>query len=57
MACLRPSHNLVLVRRIEAEEKTADGIIILDSAKEKPAEGAVLAIAPGALNDEGKVSP
>ncbi|MCZ8172288.1 MAG: co-chaperone GroES [Novosphingobium sp.] len=49
----RPLHDRVLVRRVEAEEKTAGGIIIPDSAKEKPAEGEVLAVGEGAYNEEG----
>ena len=50
----RPLHDRVLVRRVEAEEKTAGGIIIPDSAKEKPAEGEVVAVGPGKLNDAGE---
>ena len=50
----RPLHDRVLVRRIEAEEKTAGGIIIPDSAKEKPQEGEVIAVGLGAKDDEGK---
>ena len=50
----RPLHDRVLVRRVEAEEKTAGGIIIPDTAQEKPQEGEVVAVGPGALNDEGK---
>ena len=52
----RPLHDRVLVRRIEAEEKTAGGIIIPDSAKEKPSEGAVVAIGPGARDEDGKLA-
>ncbi len=51
----RPLHDRVLVRRIEAEEKTAGGIIIPDTAKEKPMEGEVVAVGPGARDDAGKV--
>ena len=51
----RPLHDRVLVRRIEAEEKTAGGIIIPDTAKEKPQEGEVVAVGPGARNDKGDV--
>jgi chaperonin GroES len=51
----RPLHDRVLVRRIEAEEKTAGGIIIPDTAKEKPMEGEVVAIGPGARDDSGKL--
>jgi chaperonin GroES len=53
----RPLHDRVLVRRIEAEEKTAGGIIIPDSAKEKPSEGEVVAVGSGARSDEGKITP
>ena len=53
----RPLHDRVLVRRVEAEEKTAGGIIIPDSAKEKPAEGEVVAVGAGAKAEDGKVSP
>src|SRR3954447_319407 len=53
----RPLHDRVLVRRVEADEKTAGGIIIPDTAKEKPQEGEVVAVGGGAKNDEGKVSP
>jgi chaperonin GroES len=51
----RPLHDRVLVRRIEAEEKTAGGIIIPDSAKEKPQEGEVVAVGPGARDEAGKL--
>ena len=53
----RPLHDRVLVRRVEAEEKTAGGIIIPDSAKEKPQEGEVVAVGAGAKSEEGKVTP
>ena len=53
----RPLHDRVLVRRIEAEEKTKGGIIIPDTAKEKPQEGEVIAVGPGARDDNGKVQP
>ena len=53
----RPLHDRVLVRRIEAEEKTAGGIIIPDSAKEKPSEGEIVAIGSGSRADDGKVTP
>ena len=53
----RPLHDRVLVRRVEAEEKTAGGIIIPDTAKEKPQEGEVVAVGGGAKSDEGKVTP
>ena len=51
----RPLHDRVVVRRIEAEEKTAGGIIIPDTAKEKPQEGEVVSVGPGARNDKGEV--
>ncbi len=50
----RPLHDRVLVRRVEADEKTAGGIIIPDTAKEKPQEGEVVAVGPGARDDSGK---
>lgn len=53
----RPLHDRVLVRRVEAEEKTAGGIIIPDSAKEKPAEGEVVAVGAGNKAEDGKVTP
>jgi Co-chaperonin GroES (HSP10) len=53
----RPLHDRVLVRRIEAEEKTAGGIIIPDSAKEKPSEGEIVAVGTGSRADDGKVTP
>ena len=53
----RPLHDRVLVRRIEAEEKTAGGIIIPDSAKEKPSEGEVIAVGPGGRDEAGKLTP
>lgn len=49
----RPLHDRVLVRRIEADEKTAGGIIIPDTAKEKPQQGEIVAVGPGARNDKG----
>jgi chaperonin GroES len=49
----RPLHDRVVVRRLTAEEKTAGGIIIPDTAKEKPMEGEVIAVGPGARNDQG----
>ncbi len=51
----RPLHDRVVVRRIEAEEKTAGGIIIPDTAKEKPIEGEVIAAGPGARNEQGQI--
>ena len=53
----RPLHDRVLVRRIDAEEKTAGGIIIPDSAKEKPQEGEIIAAGPGARNEQGQLIP
>ena len=53
----RPLHDRVLVRRLEEEQKTAGGIIIPDTAKEKPMQGEVIAVGPGARNDKGEVSP
>ena len=53
----RPLHDRVLVRRTEAEEKTAGGIIIPDTAKEKPQEGEVVSVGTGARNDQGVVTP
>jgi len=51
----RPLHDRVVVRRIEADEKTAGGIIIPDTAKEKPQEGEVIAVGPGVRDDSGKL--
>ncbi len=51
---IRPLNDRILVKRLEGEEKTAGGIIIPDSAKEKPAEGEIVAIGPGKLNDAGE---
>jgi len=53
----RPLHDRVLVRRVAADEKTAGGIIIPDSAQEKPQEGEVVAAGAGAKSEDGKVSP
>ena len=53
----RPLHDRVLVRRVEAEEKTAGGIIIPDTAKEKPQEGEVVAAGSGTKTEDGKVLP
>ena len=53
----RPLHDRVLVRRIEAEEKTAGGIIIPDNAKEKPSEGEVVSVGSGARADDGSITP
>jgi len=51
----RPLHDRVVVRRIEADQKTAGGIIIPDTAKEKPQQGEVVAVGPGARNEKGEV--
>jgi len=51
----RPLHDRVVVRRIDAEEKSKGGIIIPDTAKEKPQEGEVIAVGPGARDESGKV--
>ena len=53
----RPLHDRVVVRRVESEEKTAGGIIIPDSAKEKPQEGEVVAVGPGGRDETGKLIP
>ncbi len=53
----RPLHDRVLVKRIDAEEKTAGGIIIPDTAKEKPQQGEVIAVGPGARDESGKLVP
>ena len=51
----RPLHDRVVVKRIDAEEKTAGGIIIPDTAKEKPSEGVIEAVGPGARDESGKI--
>ena len=53
----RPLHDRVVVKRIEGEEKTKGGIIIPDTAKEKPQEGKVVAVGPGARDESGKLVP
>ena len=53
----RPLHDRVVVRRIDAEEKTAGGIIIPDTAKEKPQEGEIIAACPGARDEQGQLVP
>jgi chaperonin GroES len=53
----RPLHDRVVVRRVEQEEKTAGGIIIPDTAKEKPMEGEVVAVGPGARDEKGQLRP
>ena len=53
----RPLHDRVVVRRVESEEKTKGGIIIPDTAKEKPQEGEVIAVGSGTVNEKGEVRP
>ena len=53
----RPLHDRVVVRRLEQEEKTAGGIIIPDTAKEKPQEGEIVAVGPGARGEDGTLHP
>ena len=53
----RPLHDRVLIKVLDSEEKTSGGIIIPDTAKEKPQEGEVVAVGPGAMNDSGKLAP
>jgi chaperonin GroES len=53
----RPLHDRVVIRRLSAEEKTGGGIIIPDTAKEKPMEGEVVAVGPGARNEQGVLTP
>jgi chaperonin GroES len=53
----RPLHDRVVIRRLESEEKTKSGIIIPDTAKEKPQEGEVVAVGPGARDEAGKLIP
>ena len=57
MVKFRPLHDRVVVRRLDAEEKTSGGIIIPDTAKEKPMEGEVVAVGPGARNEQGQLVP
>jgi len=57
MTSLRPLHDRLLARRLDAEEKTAGGIIIPDTAKEKPIQAEVLAVGPGARDDAGRLIP
>ena len=54
---LRPLHDRVLIRRVEPETKTTGGIIVPDTAQEKPMEGEVIAVGPGARGEDGKVQP
>ena len=53
----RPLHDRVLIKVLDSEEKTSGGIIIPDTAKEKPQEGEVVAVGPGAKNEDGKLTP
>jgi len=53
----RPLHDRVLVRRLDEEEKTAGGIIIPDTAKEKPMQGEIIAVGDGARSEDGKITP
>ena len=53
----RPLHDRVVVKRIDAEEKTAGGIIIPDTAKEKPSQGEIIAVGPGGRDESGKLVP
>jgi chaperonin GroES len=53
----RPLHDRVIVKRVEAESKTASGILIPDNAKEKPSEGEVVAVGPGGRDEAGKLIP
>lgn len=57
MTSIRPLHDRVIARRVDADEKTAGGIIIPDSAKEKPIQGEVLAVGPGGRDDSGRIIP
>ncbi|MBO9589351.1 co-chaperone GroES [Devosia sp.] len=52
----RPLHDRVVVRRVDSEEKTKGGIIIPDTAKEKPSEGIIVSVGPGARDENGKVA-
>ena len=53
----KPLHDRVVVKRLESDEKTSGGIIIPDTAKEKPSEGEVLAVGPGEVTEDGKLKP
>jgi chaperonin GroES len=53
----RPLHDRVLVRRVDEDETSAGGIIIPDTAKEKPSQGEIIAVGPGARNDQGEITP
>lgn len=54
---IKPLHDRILVKRLEEDEKTKGGIIIPDSAKEKPAEGEIIAVGTGKVSEDGKVTP
>ena len=54
---IRPLHDRIIVKRIEGEEKTKGGIIIPDSAKEKPDEGKIIAVGKGKITEDGKIQP
>ncbi len=54
---IRPLHDRVIVRRMEEESKSAGGIVIPDSAAEKPSRGEILAVGPGKFNDKGDITP
>ena len=53
----KPLHDRVVVKRIDSDEKSSGGIIIPDTAKEKPSEGEVLAVGPGEMTEDGKLKP
>lgn len=57
MASLKPLSDRIIVKALEAEEKTAGGILLPDSAKEKPQQAEVIAVGPGKVQDNGKVAP
>jgi chaperonin GroES len=54
---MRPLHDRVIVKRLEEEKKSAGGIVIPDTAQEKPVKGKVIAVGPGKVNDDGKLRP
>ena len=54
---LKPLNDRVLVKRLESEEKTAGGLFIPDTAKEKPSQGEIIAVGPGKVSDDGKLQP
>ena len=53
----KPLHDRIVVKRLESDQKTAGGIIIPDTAKEKPSEGEILSVGPGEMDDNGKIKP